>query len=197
MLILGLTGSLVDSTFDRPLLEFTLSIFDQTNTEVLNVRLNESVNNYSDSSKYSTCALSNANHLRSSNLIILSLVDFEGSFESSFNYYYDLLERDIESNCKPVVLLFSSIDSIKLFPTIDSIETRLKDIGFELWGVFLFPDSNENFEEDFGISNIPKRIEICRLINGIQYSRLKIKDSSVGNCGIVRLNNECGDENDY
>lgn len=168
MKILGIT---TEKEEDK-LLEFTLSLFD-------NVRLESQTLSRLKAVDFDT----------STNLVVISI--------SLDTIDFDKLQFLLDGINTPVFLQFTSattnVDK-KLITKVNSLCLLNK---VEVWDSFVLSNIQTAFDQELGLSDLTKRIDLCKKVNCIQYQKLKIKDSESRNCGIVRSSIECGDESDY
>lgn len=177
MKILGITIDSLSNTRTSKLLDFTLSQFDEINTEDYCIN-----NDYFEVVKAS---------LVSANVVILCLnVD-------DLEYVQNTLFNVSKLISQPIMLLLCSEHSVINDRLVSNIKTQLEALNIIVWDYFLLMSIDTAFDNEIGLSDISKRIELCRKVNIIQYQKLKIKDSSIRNCGIVRTSKECGDEGEY
>lgn len=199
MKILGLIRSSTENSINTKLIEFTLSLFDQIKTEMLDIDTMTSVINYTYKKSFPDTPSSDFEQIyKSANLVVISISNDGTTINESFNKIFNLISsvsNTIEK--KPILLIRTYKNSSPFTTKPDVVTTQFSSIGCEVWETFYLPDFENNFEDGFGVSNISLRIELTKIINHIQFSRLKIKDNNYTTCGIDRSRNECGDASDY
>lgn len=153
------------------LLNYTLSLFEQCQTEVINVcNSKEGFENL----------------IRKSPVLVIS------GDKCNVEEIVGRIDKQLLVN-KPVFLLSTSNTG-----EVEIMGEFFERVGMEVWECYSLPNFHENFDgkEDV-ISTVRLRLELIRKVNYILYNQLGLKDKDRTSCGIERDKYEYGDESDY
>lgn len=169
-----ITALINNNTINQQLANYTLSLFEQTKTEVVDVTC-ETIEEISTK-------------IEKSNLVILVMDETESS-PHIFNK--TVLQE------KPILLLSTYSEQEDNTSEIAVILKDLKQCGNEVWGIFSLLNTKEAFNTEQEITNITLRLTLIRMINSIMYHNLGIRDNNKFSCGITPPKHYVGDSIGY
>ena len=165
--------ALTDSTIiNQQLANYALSLFEQTNIEVLD---------YTGLDSKGILA-----KVEEANLIVVML---DGE---------TILSHNILSK-KPILLMSTFKDGAENHNTklMESTIAKLKKVGNTIWGTYTLLNTTDTFNSESEIENIGKRLELIRMINSIMFHNLGIRDNNTFSCGITPPKHYVGDSIGY
>lgn len=202
MKVIGFAGSSSRNSINKKLVEYTLSLFEHVETDILDLNDFEveiySVDKENEQGIPEKIKAFSAK-VDAASLLVISLAEHNGSYTAAFKNIYDWLSRIPNRkvfNNKPILLMATSPGGRGGASVLATATDRFARDGSEIWETFSLPNFQESFDRE-GNPIIDLRLKLKRKINHIIYNKLKIVDDNYFTCGIDRSRNPCGDANEY
>ncbi len=203
MKVIGFAGSSSKNSINKKLVAYTLSLFRQVQTELLDLNDYEVAIYSEDKEKATGIPLkinTLAQKLDTADLLVISLAEHNGAYTSAYKNIYDWLSR--VPNRKvfseiPVVLMATSPGKRGGKSVLEMAKERLPRDGSEILMSYSLPHFHDNFNEKEGVTATKLRLELIRKINALMASHLGVQTKDHFTCGINPSVNDCGDATDY
>jgi NAD(P)H-dependent FMN reductase len=174
MKIVGFAGSNSQSSINRKLVKYALSLFPNDSTALLDLNEYE-VHLYRPDREKAEGIPSRiqefAEIISSSDLIVLSLAEHNGTYSAAFKNVYDWVSRIPNRKVfdgKPVLLMATSPGGRGGASVLNSAQDRFPRDGAELKAVFSLPSFNDNFDTGkVRITNVEKNEELKQIVKTV------------------------------